>query len=127
MLSIKAKAKKGGGDDGGESFDDDDEDDIDADGRMERNTRLSSSNAAIDIAIDIADDGSTTTRDGVGSTHEAEEDLTTRCVEVCGGCAVAIDVRDDSAMGPPPSVEEGTRHDMEGGHRRRSTDGAPRA
>ena len=90
-------------------------------------TSASSSNAAIDIAIVIADDGSTTTRDGVGLTHEAEEDLTTRCVEVCGGCAVAIDVCDDSAMGPPPSVEEGTQHDMEGGHRRRSTDGAPRA
>ena len=41
-------------------------------------TSASSSNAAIDIAIVIADDGSTTTREGVGSTHEAEEDLTTR-------------------------------------------------
>ena len=90
-------------------------------------TSASSSNAAIDIAIVIADDGSTTTRDGVGSTHEAEEDLTTWCVEVCGGCAVAIDVRDDSAMGPPPSVEEGTRHDMEGGQSSAITDGAPRA
>ena len=56
---------------------------------------------------EVADDGST--------THEAEEDSTTRCVGVCGGCAVVIDVRDDSAMGPPLSVEEGTRHDMEGG------------
>ena len=78
-------------------------------------TSASSSNAAIDIAIVVADDGWTTTRDGVGSTHEAEEDSTTRCVGVCGGCAVVIDVRDDSAMGPPLSVEEGTRHDMEGG------------
>ena len=78
-------------------------------------TSASSSNAAIDIAIVVADDGWTTTRDGVGSTQEAEEDSMTRCVGVCGGCAVVIDVRDDSAMGPPLSVEEGTRHDMEGG------------